>query len=178
MTKYSIEEVLDRVLTISDSDLSTLIAAIDKVHRGTSVSMTAVAGGTHHSTCLMLADLGWLQKDKAPPIEGLEAIEIFQVVPRYLAELKNFLSDALGRRQHRKMAEIFETFCVPFSNDLLTRVNATGGDHAQVGLLLALTVARTLSHSVDPSNIDKAVDMVADIAKRRLANERPSHLHA
>jgi hypothetical protein len=167
----SLQDLLHRMLDMSDADVSTLEAAVNSAGGQDRTLMSTVVGSANYGLWRALTDLGWLREDRSLPTEGLDALRVFAINPNSVPDLKHLLAEFRHRKQHRKMAEIYETFCVPFARQLVERINGNGGDHADVGLLMGLTLARALHQCCDPKSYDVAAQQVAEIAKKRLAQE-------
>ncbi|KYH01251.1 hypothetical protein SE91_24500 [Bradyrhizobium sp. DOA1] len=99
----------------------------------------------------------------------MDQMRVFSVAPEGIPVLEELLSEFRQRKVHQGMNEIFETFCVPAGKRIVERVYQIGGDNAEVQILMGLTLASVLSKCVSPESYDRAVQQVADLAKRRLA---------
>ncbi|MDA9404821.1 hypothetical protein [Bradyrhizobium sp. CCBAU 45389] len=165
-TDLLLRSLLDLMLQMSDADMSVLIAAVEN----RTSAMSTIVGSSNHILWTELAKLGFLEDEGSPPIAQLDQMRVFSVVQESIPRLEELLSEFRQRKVHERMNEIFETLCVPAGKQIVERVYQSGGDNAEVQILMGLTLASVLGTCVASKYYDKAVQQVADLAKRRLAD--------
>ncbi|WP_441237960.1 hypothetical protein [Bradyrhizobium sp. 930_D9_N1_4] len=164
-TDLLLQSLLDLMLQMSDADMSVLIAAVEN----RTSAMSTIVGSSNHILWAELAKLGLLKDEGSPAIAQLDQLKVFSVVQEGIPRLEELLSKFRQRKVHQCVNEIFETLCVPAGKQIVERVYQIGGNNAEVQILMGLTLASVLGKCVSPEHYDKAVQQVADLAKKRLA---------
>ena len=163
-TDLLLRSLLDLMLQMSDADVSVLIAAVEN----RTSAMSTIAGSSNHILWSELARLGLLEEENSPPIAQLDQMRVFSVVQNSIPRLEEILAEFRQRKVHQRLNEIFETLCIPAGKQIVERVYQIGGNNAEVQILMGLTLASVLSKCVSPDYYDKAVQQVADLARKRL----------
>ena len=157
--------LLNMMLQMSDADTSILVGAV----KDRKASMTTIVNSSNYLLWRELEKIGLLKEEPRPRIAHLDDMRVFSIVQDGLPQLEKLISDYWGRRGHKRLTEIFESFCVPFAKQLVERTYAEGGDNAEVQMLMGLTLASVLNRCTSPRDYDHSVQGVADLAKRRLS---------
>ena len=163
-TDLLLRSLLDLMLQMSDADVSVLIAAVEN----RTSAMSTIAGSSNHILWSELARLGLLEEENSPPIAQLDQMRVFSVVQDSIPRLEEILAEFRQRKVHQRLNEIFETLCIPAGKQIVERVYQIGGNNAEIQILMGLTLASVLSRCVSPDYYDKAVQQVADLARKRL----------
>ncbi len=165
MTDHGWMSLLNFMMQMSDADTSVLVSAI----ADRNASMTTIVNSSNYVLWRELEKIGLLKEEPPPPITRLDDIRVFSIVQASLPLLEKLISDFKVRKGHKRLTEIFETFCVPFAKQLVERTYGEGGDNAEVQMLMGLTLASVLNRCISPRDYNSSVQSVADLAKRRLS---------
>lgn len=158
--------LLDLMMQMSDADMSVLEAAAGD----RSALMSTILDSPNYVLWRELTRIGLLNEERPPQIERAEKIRVFSISREGLPRLERLLSEFKHRKGYKRMNEIFDTLCVPFGKQIVERVYGSGGDNAEVQILMGLMLASVLNRCVSPKDYDRAIQQIADLAKKRLAS--------
>lgn len=161
------DSLIDMMMKLSDGDVSVLVAALrDRA------SMSTWVGSRNHAFWGELAKLGLLKEDPPIPIEGLANARIFSVIKGGVPSLEKLLAAFRKRIHYVKMRRLFETECEPFSKKVVESVKDAGGGTADIIILLGVTLSSVLSKSFPGQDCEEVIQAVADLARKRLADNK------
>ena len=150
---------------MTESDVSTLLAALDELDSEQPVALATSLGSGNDHLWTGMAALGWMSPEAAADMPA--GTRAFRINPEARGAIAAFLAKC---RHSAAMTQLINDFRASVPPPLIEAVHRVDGTPADLAILLAGIVESTMRRAIKPELHDEFLAEVAKVAQKMRSN--------
>ena len=172
MLQVDLEKFLQRMLKMSEADISVLEAALQSTLNGSDAEMSTAPGSTNDLLWSDMIAAGWMSKKidtHAIPDQAPLALLSFKIEQPGILPIGELLERNREERMRlRKMVALYNAIYPKVVPEIVDPIRAAGGLPVDVITILAGVVAETINYALQPEFREQSLELVSQKARMRL----------